>query len=93
MAAEPRITVAVLGMFWYDSLAEAARRITVPIEFVLQRDDEHISRDAGWRCSTPSPRRRRRCTPTPARTKEVPRFEADSAVQFFLRHLGRTVTG
>jgi hypothetical protein len=46
-AAEPRITAAAFGLFWPESLAEPAKRITVPIEFVLQWDDEHIDRQSG----------------------------------------------
>ena len=39
-AVEPRITAAVFGVFWRDSLVETARQITIPVEFVLQWDDE-----------------------------------------------------
>ena len=46
-AAEPRITAAVFGLFWPDSLAGAASQITIPIEFDLQWDDEHIDRQSG----------------------------------------------
>ena len=62
-AADPRITAAVFGIFWPHPLAETAKRITIPIEYAMQWDDEHISREEGLaRCSTPSPRRRSRCT-------------------------------
>lgn len=47
VAVEPRITAAVFGRHWPDALAEKAKRITVPIEFALQADDEHISREEG----------------------------------------------
>ena len=44
-AVEPRITAAVFGgVFVYDALTETARQITIPIEFLLQWDDEHIHR-------------------------------------------------
>src|SRR5690349_15969612 len=36
-AVDRRISAAVFGQFWPESLLEAARRITVPIEFVLER--------------------------------------------------------
>ncbi|MEV4760052.1 alpha/beta hydrolase [Micromonospora sp. NPDC049559] len=45
-AVEPRITAAVFGggFFVYDALIEAARRITVPVQFLLPWDDEHVDR-------------------------------------------------
>jgi hypothetical protein len=46
-ASERRITAAVFGLFWPDSIAETARQITVPIEFVLQWDDGHIPSQSG----------------------------------------------
>lgn len=45
-AIEPRISAAVFGggFFVYDELIEAARRITVPVQFLLPWDDEHVDR-------------------------------------------------
>ncbi|WP_020423241.1 dienelactone hydrolase family protein [Amycolatopsis sp. ATCC 39116] len=47
-AADPRITAAIFGggFFAYDALIAAARRITVPVQFLLPWDDEHVSRDS-----------------------------------------------
>ena len=42
VAEEPLIRAAVFGLFWPSTLVQAARRITVPLEFALQWDDEHI---------------------------------------------------
>ncbi|MGH3168143.1 MAG: hypothetical protein ACRDN0_19950 [Trebonia sp.] len=47
VATESRITAAVFGQHWPDALAEKAKQITIPIEFDLQWDDEHISREEG----------------------------------------------
>jgi len=48
IVAEPRIRAAIIGgVFVYDALSEAARRITIPIEFLLPWDDPEISRDSG----------------------------------------------
>ena len=45
IAIEPRITAAVVGgVFVYDALTEAARQITIPIQFLLPWDDEEIHR-------------------------------------------------
>jgi pimeloyl-ACP methyl ester carboxylesterase len=91
VAAEPRITAAVFGQHWPDALAEQARRITVPIEFDLQWDDEHISREEGLALFDAFASREKSLHANSGRHKELPRFEVDSAVRFFARHLG-TVT-
>ena len=45
-AIDARISAAVFGggFFVYDALLEAARQITVPIQFLLPWDDEHVDR-------------------------------------------------
>lgn len=86
-AVEPRITAAVFGQFWPDTLVELARRITVPIEFVLQWDDEHISRDDGLALFDAFASAQKSLHANSGKHKELPRFEADSAVRFFARNL------
>ena len=46
--ADPRITAAIFGggFFVYPALTEAARRITVPVQFLLPWDDEYVSRQS-----------------------------------------------
>jgi dienelactone hydrolase len=92
VASEPRITAAVLGLHWPDVLAETAKRITVPIEFDMQWDDEHIPREAGLALFDAFASTEKSLHVNAGRHKELPRFEADSAVRFFTRHLRRTVT-
>lgn len=46
VAAEPRVRAAVLGLNGAETSAEAAARITVPVEFLVQWDDELVSRAA-----------------------------------------------
>ncbi|WP_327115895.1 hypothetical protein OHB12_02940 [Nocardia sp. NBC_01730] len=46
-AVEPRITAAVSGCLGHESVTEAAAQITVPVEFLLQCDDEHVDRRSG----------------------------------------------
>ncbi|MEW9530929.1 alpha/beta hydrolase family protein [Microbispora sp. NPDC049125] len=91
-AIEPRITAAVFGLHWPDLLAETAKRITIPIEFVLQWDDEHIPRQSGLALFDAFASREKTLHANAGKHKETPRFEADSAVRFFARHLGRTVS-
>ncbi|MDC2955056.1 alpha/beta hydrolase [Streptomyces gilvifuscus] len=91
-AAEPRITAAVFGLHWPDALAEAAKRITIPVEFAMQWDDEHIPREAALALFDAFASKEKSLHVNAGRHKELPRFEADSAVRFFARHLVRTVT-
>ena len=91
VAVDPRITAAVFGIFWHE-LAETARQITIPIEFVLQWDDEHIDRRSGLALFDAFASTEKTLHANAGRHKEVPRFEADSAVRFFARHLGRVAT-
>jgi len=86
-AAEPRITAAVFGLHWPDALAGAARQITVPVEFDLQWDDEHIDRAAGLALFDAFASKEKTLHANAGAHKELPRFEADSAVHFFARHL------
>ncbi|MFF7981116.1 alpha/beta hydrolase [Streptomyces sp. NPDC007901] len=88
-AAEPRITAAVFGQHWPDALAETARRITVPVEFALQWDDEHIPREAGLALFDAFASKEKTLHANAGGHKELPRFEAESAVRFFARHLTR----
>ncbi|MFG2451742.1 alpha/beta hydrolase [Streptomyces sp. NPDC048512] len=88
VAIEPRITAAVLGQHWPDVLAETAKRITVPIEFDLQLDDEHITREEGLALFDAFASKEKSLHVNSGRHKELPRFEADSAVRFFARHFG-----
>ena len=91
IAGEPRINAAVLGIFWHDeTLAEAASRITVPLEFVLQWDDEHIPRESGLALFDAFASKEKTLHANAGGHTEVPRFEADSAVRFLARHLRPT---
>jgi hypothetical protein len=46
--ADPRIRAAIFGgVFVYDAALEAARRVTIPIEFLLPWDDAEIDRESG----------------------------------------------
>lgn len=87
-ASDSRITAAVFGQHWPDFLIEPAKRITIPIEFDLQWDDEHIPRSAGLALFDAFGSAEKTLHANAGRHKQLPRFEADSAVRFFARHLG-----
>jgi dienelactone hydrolase len=87
-AVDPRIAAAVFGIFWYDgTLAEHARRIKVPVEFLLQWDDQHIPRDSGLALFDAFGSTEKTLHANSGAHKEVPRFEVESMVRFFRRHL------
>jgi dienelactone hydrolase len=92
VAIEPRITAAVFGLHWPDDLADKAKQITIPIEFDLQWDDEHIPREAGLALFDAFASKEKTLHANAGKQGELPRFEADSAVQFFARHLSRPTT-
>ncbi|HXJ26287.1 MAG TPA: hypothetical protein VNH17_11325 [Streptosporangiaceae bacterium] len=91
VAIEPRITAAVFGQHWPDVLAEKADRISIPIEFDMQWDDEHISREEGLALFNAFASTEKSLHVNSGKHKELPRFEADSAVRFFARHFGGAV--
>jgi dienelactone hydrolase len=87
VAAEPRITAAVLGLMGHETLAEAAARITVPVEFHVQWDDELVPRASGLALFDAFGSAEKTLHANPGRHAEVPRFEIDSSERFFARHL------
>ncbi|MEU2353441.1 alpha/beta hydrolase [Streptomyces misionensis] len=91
VATEPRITAAVFGLHWPDALTEAAGRVTVPVQYALQWDDEHIPRASGLALFDAFASPEKTLHANSGRHKGLPRFEADSAVRFFARHLGARV--
>jgi dienelactone hydrolase len=87
VAAEPRITAAVFGLAGGETLAEAAARITVPVEFLLQWDDEVVPRDSGLALFGAFASREKTLHANPGRHVGVPAFELESSARFFTRHL------
>ncbi len=86
-AAEPRITAAVFGLAGSETLTEAAARVTVPVEFLLQWDDELVPRDSGLALFDAFASREKTLHANPGRHAGVPAFELDSSERFFTRHL------
>jgi len=75
---------------FYRQLAEA--RITVPVEFLLQRDDEHVARHSGLALFDAFSSKEKTLHANAGGHVEVPRFEVDSATRFLARRLGRAGT-
>ena len=86
-AAEPRITAAVFGLASRDMLAEAAARVAIPVEFLLQGDDELVPREEGLALFDAFASAEKTLHANPGRHGEVPAFELDASQRFFARHL------
>lgn len=87
VAAEPRVVAAVLGLNGAETSAQAAARITVPVEFLLQWDDELVSRAGSLALFDAFASAEKTLHANPGGHGQVPRFETDSALRFFTRHL------
>ena len=87
VAAEPRVRAAVLGLGGALSSAQAAARITVPVEFLVQWDDERVPRAQCLALFDAFGSADKTLHANPGRHGEVPAFEADSTLRFFARHL------
>jgi dienelactone hydrolase len=88
VAAEPRIRAAVLGLFGALGLAGAAARITVPVQFVMQWDDERVPRQEALALFDAFASAEKTLHASPGKHGDVPAFETESSLSFFARHLG-----
>jgi dienelactone hydrolase len=88
VAAEPRVRAAVLGLGGALASAEAAARITVPVEFLVQWDDERVPRAQSLALFDTLASAEKTLHANPGKHGEVPAFELDSTLRFFARHLG-----
>ena len=89
-AAEPRISAAVFGLAGgHDALTEAAGRIAIPVEFLLQWDDELVPRADGLALFDAFGSAEKTLHANPGRHADIPAFELDSTERFFARHLGQ----
>jgi dienelactone hydrolase len=93
VAAEPRITAAVFGLAGGNTLTEAAARITVPVQFLLQWDDEVVPLDLALALFGAFGSSEKTLHANPGPHMGIPAFELDSAERFFARHLFITPEG
>jgi dienelactone hydrolase len=87
VAAEPRIRAAVLGLGGAQASAEPAARITVPVEFLVQWDDERVPRAAALALFDALASTEKTLHANPGGHGELPAFELQSSLRFFARHL------
>jgi dienelactone hydrolase len=88
VAAEPRVRAAVLGLGGALASAEAAARITVPVEFLVQWDDERLPRAQSLALFDALASAEKTLHANPGKHGDLPAFELDSTLRFFARHLG-----
>ncbi|MFV2117907.1 dienelactone hydrolase family protein [Streptomyces sp. Act-28] len=87
IAAEPRIGAAVLGLLGVHGLAEDAERITVPVQFLVQWDDQMVPRYQSLALFGALASTEKTLHANPGRHGDVPSFEVDNSLRFFARHL------
>ncbi|MEU4966654.1 dienelactone hydrolase family protein [Streptomyces smyrnaeus] len=88
VAAEPRVRAAVLGLGGVLGQAEAAARVTVPVEFLVQWDDERVPREQSLALFDALASTEKTLHANPGKHGEIPGFELESTLRFFARHLG-----
>jgi pimeloyl-ACP methyl ester carboxylesterase len=86
---EPRISAAVFfaGGLVPGTLVEAARQVTIPLQFLLQWDDEGMERQPGLDLFDAFGTREKTLHANLGGHAGVPWFEVDDAARFFARHL------
>jgi hypothetical protein len=87
--AEPRILAAVFfgGGFVPATLVEAARQVTIPLQFLLQWDDEGMERQPVLDLFDAFGTKEKTLHANLGGHAGVPWFEVDDAARFFTRHL------
>jgi hypothetical protein len=88
--ADPRIRAAIFGgVFVYDAVLEAARSVTIPVEFLLPWDDAEIDRESGLALFDAFASEEKTLHAFPGSHFRVPAERIDT--RFFARQLGGAV--
>ncbi|WP_433302584.1 dienelactone hydrolase family protein [Actinoplanes sp. CA-030573] len=87
VAAEPRVRAAVLGLLGADGLVEEAARVTVPVRFLVQWDDQLVPRADALALFDALGSTAKSLHANPGNHGEVPALERDDSVNFLIRRL------
>ena len=87
VAADSRISAAVIGLVSREMVPVRAARVTIPLEFLVQWDDELVPRESALELFDALGSTEKSLHANPGSHGGVPRFEVESAARFFLRHL------
>ena len=87
-AVEPRITAAIFGggFVVHEALLAAAMRITVPVQFLLPWDDEHVDRQSALALFDAFASKEKTLHANPGDHRNIRWFGLDN--EFLARHLG-----
>lgn len=92
VASEPRIRCAVFGLAGLrsgaDAFEQAAKSITIPIEYVFQWEDAVAPRETGIALFNAFGSREKAMHINPGGHLDIPNFEGASWERFYVRHLG-----
>lgn len=88
VAAEPRISAAVFGLAGHDGLTKPAAQVRVPLQFLMQWDDELVPRESALTLFDALGSREKTLHANPGGHIAVPGFEMADWERFFSRHLG-----
>ena len=92
VASEPRIKCAVFGLAGLraglTALEQAAKSITIPLEFVFQWEDAVAPRESGIALFNAFASKEKTMHINPGGHVEIPNFEGASWQSFYVRHLG-----
>ena len=88
VAAEPRVRAAVLGLQGSPVLLETAAQITVPVQFLVQWDDELMPRAQSLALFDAIGSAEKTLHAHPGKHGDLPQAESDDSLRFFTRHLG-----
>ena len=95
VASEPRIQCAVFGLAGLragaNALADAAKQIAIPVQFVFQWDDAVASREGGIALFEAFSSIEKSMHINPGGHLGIPGFERDAWLAFYDRHLGSSV--
>ena len=88
IASEPRISAAVLGLAGArdDSSLESAKKITIPLMFLFQSEDQLMNIDSGIRLWQAFGSTEKAFHMNPGGHTGIPKFERKAARDFFQRH-------
>jgi pimeloyl-ACP methyl ester carboxylesterase len=88
-AVESRIAAASFGgVFVDDALIEAARKVTIPVEYQIPWDDEEFDRTAGIALFDAFTSNEKTLHAYSGGHYPVPEYVRDGSARFFARHLG-----
>lgn len=91
VAEEPRITAAVLGLNGLrpgdEKMKALAAKVTVPVLFLFQWDDELMTRQSGLEMWDTLASSEKSMHINPGGHVEIPPYERKAVEEFFARHL------